>query len=156
MKSLLDIYHRNVDQRPLFSEIKDIDFYDGPTEALCRLIDTDQWIICSLVFIDFEMDERIFTLLEISADALFKFQSIFEGRHQDQQHFYPKLKAQVKAVYGNYAGKAFLFKSGWLKSVEYEITEIHINDLQYFVDIEAVIGQSEKSKTKWKTFFAYK
>jgi len=153
MKSLLDIYHENVGQKPLFSEIKDIDFYDGPTEALCRLIDTDQWIICSLVFIDFEMDERVFTILEISEDVLFKFQSIFEDRHQDQRHFYKEVKAQVKGVYGNYSGRVFLFNSGWLEGVEYKIVEIPLKDLQYFGDIEIVIEQPEESKLKWRRFF---
>lgn len=153
MKSLLDIYHENVGQKPLFSEIIDIDFYDGPTEALCQLMETEQWFICSLVYIEFKMGQRVFTLLEISKNSFLKFKSIFESRSADQEDFYQKLKEEVKAIYGNYSGRVFLFKSGWLNAEKYEVVELPLKELQYFNDVEQVLHQSEESKLNWINFF---
>lgn len=154
MKSLLEIYQENAGKKSLFSEIVDIDFYDGPTEALCRLADTEQWVIGSLVYIDLNKRERIFTLLEISNDVLLGFKSIFENRPSDQEDFYENLKEQVTVVYTGYAGKVFLFKSDWLNAIKYEVVEISLKDLQYFSDIEKVIGQPEESAVKWRGFFS--
>ena len=154
MKSLLDTYKENVGQRPLFAEIIDIDFYDGPTEALCQLIDSWQWVICSLVYYDIGKGERIFTLLFIGDQLLSKFKSILEKRADDQAGFYKQIKTQVKVVYNSYSGKAFLFKSDWLNATEYDVVEIPFKRLKYFKDIEKVLEQSEESKLKWLSFFS--
>ncbi len=150
---ILDDYRKNASLRPLYSEIIDIDFYDGPTEALCRLNDSEQWFICSLVSIAFDKWERIFSLLEVTNDVLLKFKFIFENRLPDQHDFYQKLKEQVSVVYADYQGKVFLFKGDRLNAIMFEVVEIPLKDLQYFKDVEAVMGQSEESKLKWKRFF---
>jgi hypothetical protein len=153
MNLLLDVYNKNVGQRALFSEIIDIDFYDGPTEALCRLIDTEQWFVCSLVYIDFNKSERIFTLLEIDSEALLTFKSIFGARPSDQEDFYRKIKERVNDVYVGYADAVFLFKGDWLNAIKYELVKIPLKDLQYFNNIERVIEQTEESAMKWRGFF---
>ena len=153
MKSLQDTYNKNVGHISLFSEILDIDFYDGPTEAVCQLADSDQWFICSLVYIDMERGERIFTMLEISNESWLHFKSLLERIPSDQANFYRQIKTQVRAVYNNYSGKAFLFKSDWLNGSEYKIVEMPLKQLHYFGDIEEVLGQSEESKLKWKECF---
>ena len=153
MESLLDTYRKNVRQRSLFTEIVDIDFYDGPTEALCQLVDSRQWLICSLIYFDIKKGERIFTLLEISNEWLLKFKSILEKRSIDQAEVYEKLKEEINSFYNAYSGKLFLFKSNWLNAIEYEVIEIPLTQLEYFKDIEGVLEQSEESKLKWINFF---
>jgi hypothetical protein len=156
MEPLLDFYIKNVGKRPLFEDIMAIDFYDGPTEALCKVIDGEQWVICSLVYIDFKKRERIYTVLEIDRDLLLKLKSNLEHRLPDQEDNYARLKAQVKDVYNHYSGKIFLFKSDWLNSVDYKVVEISLMHLLYFVDIEQVLEQSEELKLKWTGFFSSK
>jgi hypothetical protein len=153
MNLLLDTYNKNVGQRSLFSEIIDVDFYDGPTEALCQLIGTEQWFVSSLAYIDFSNNERIFTVLEVSNDVLLNFKSILERRTSIQESFYGSLKQQVNAAYTGYAGKVYLFKGDSLSAIKYELVEIPLNYLQYFGDIETVLEQNEESKLKWKSFF---
>lgn len=153
MKLLLDIYNKNKGKRPLFSDINDIDFYDGPTEALCRLAESEQWLICSLVYIDISGSERIFTMLEINNQLLLELKSVLEKLTDDQEVLYQKLKAQVKAVYNKYSGNIFLFKSDSLYATKYEIVEISLKPLQYFEDIETVLEQNENSKLHWINFF---
>jgi hypothetical protein len=153
MKSLLDIYSDNKGKRPLFSEIIHIDFYDSPTEALCRLVESEHWFICSLVYIDIKGRERIFTMLEINNQLLLEFKSVLEKLADDREVLYQKLKTQVKAVYKKYSGNIFLFKSDWLNAAEYEVVEIPLKHLQYFKDIEVVLEQNENSKLQWIRFF---
>jgi hypothetical protein len=153
MVHLLDVYRKNVGQRSLFCDTIIIDFYDGPTEAICQLIDSEQWYICSLVYIAIEKTQRIFTTIEISKDLFLKFKSIFENRTADPGEFYQMLKERVAAVYNGYSGNVFLFKCDWLNSVEYEVVEIPLRELLYFNNIEEVLEQDEESKLKWKNFF---
>jgi hypothetical protein len=154
METLLNIYRKNVGRRSLFEEVKDIDFYDGPTEALCKLVDAEQWFICSLVYVDFGKSERIYTMLEISHGSFSKLKSNLESQSTNQESDYEKLKVQVKAIYKDYTGKLFLFKSDWLNSVDYEVTKVSLRDLRYFSDIEHVLEQSEASKLKWIKLFS--
>jgi hypothetical protein len=156
MKTLLDIYKENVGKKSLFNEIVDIDFYDGPTEALCKVIDTGQWYICSLVYIDFKKKERIFTLLEIDQDLQSDLKSKLGHKMPEMEDYIENLKAKVKDIYSGYSGKVFLFKSDWLNSVDYEVAEIPLVNLQYFRDIEHVLEQSEELKLKWTKFFSSK
>lgn len=149
METFLDIYKENAGKRPLFEDITDIDFYDGPTEALCKLVDVEQWFICSIVYIDLAKSERIYTVLEISRSLMKKIKSNLERQIADQESYYEKIKAQVRAIYKDYAGKVFLFKSDWLNSVNYVVEKIPLRDLRYFSDIEQVLEQSEASKLKW-------
>ena len=156
METLLDICKKNVGKRPLFEDIMAIDFYDGPTEALCKVIDGEQWVICSFVYIDFKKRERIYTVLEIDWDLLLKLKSNLEHRIPDQEDNYANLKAQVKVIYNGYSGKVFLFKSDWLNSIDYEVVGIPLKHLLYFIDIEQVLEQSEELKLKWAGFFSSK
>ena len=156
MKTLIDIYKENVGKKSLFNEIVDIDFYDGPTEALCKVIDTGQWCICSLVYSDFKKRERIFTLLEIGRDLQSDLKSNLGHQKSEMEDYIENLKAKVKDIYDSYSGKAFLFKSDWLNSVDYEVAEIPLESLQYFRDIEHVLEQSEELKLKWTKFFSSK
>jgi hypothetical protein len=149
METLLDIYRKNAGKRPLFEDITDIDFYDGPTEALCKLVDVEQWFICSIVYVDLTKGERIYTVLEISRSLMTKLKSNLEHQIAEQESYYEKIKTQVKAVYQDYTGKVFLFKSDWLNSVNYEVEKIPLRDLRYFSDIKQVLEQSEASKSKW-------
>jgi hypothetical protein len=156
METLFNIYRKNVGKRPLFEDITDIDFYDGPTEALCKLVGAEQWFVCSIVYIDLKKSERIFTVLEISRDSLLKLKSNLEHQKTGQESYYEKIKEQVNAIYKNYRGRVFLFKSDWLNSVNYDVETIPLRDLQYFNDIEHVLAQSEVSKLKWIKFFSPK
>jgi hypothetical protein len=153
VKSLLDTYKENVGRRPLFAEIIDIDFYDGPTEALCQLVESNQWVICSLVYADIERGIRIFTLIEITDRSLSKFKQILEKRSSNKTGFYQDIKAQVKGEYDGYIGKVFLFKCDWLDATEYKVVEMPLEHLEYFKDIEDVLGQNEESKARWLSYF---
>jgi len=154
MESLQDVYKVNAGKTSLFSAILDIDFYDGPTEAICQLTDSHRWFICSLVYLDVEVGERIFTVIEVRNELLSHFQSLFGKMATDQSNIYQQIKEEVKKVYDGYSGKVFLFKSDWLNALEYKVVQMPLNQLQYFRDIDEVLGQSEESKLKWKRFIS--
>jgi hypothetical protein len=153
MKSLQEIYTKNAGKASLFSSILDIDFYDGPTEAVCQLADSHRWFICSLVYIDIELGKRIFTMLEINDESVSHFKSLFERIATDRSNIYHQIKDKVRVIYKNYSGKVFLFKGDWLNASEYKIVQILLSQLKYFRDIDEVLGQSEESKLKWERFF---
>jgi hypothetical protein len=153
MELLLDTYKKNVRQRPLFTKIIDIDFYDGPTEAVCQLIDSEDWFICSLLYFDPDAGERIFTILEISNESFLEFKSILEDRSCDQSELYKKLKDKAKSIYDTYLGKVFLLKGNKLDSINYQVIQIPLERLKYFNHIEDVLEQSEESKSQWVSLF---
>jgi hypothetical protein len=95
-------------------------------------------------------------VLEIDRDLLLKLKSNLEHRLPDREDNYENLKVQVKAIYNDYSGKIFLFKSDWLNSIDYEVVEIPLKHLLYFIDIEQVLEQSEELKLKWAGFFSSK
>jgi hypothetical protein len=43
-----------------------------------------------------------------------------------------------------------------LNSIDYEVVEIPLKHLLYFIDIEQVLEQSEELKLKWAGFFSSK
>ena len=150
---LLDAYKNNVNKRFLFSKFIDIDFYDGPTEAMCQLVDSEQWFICSLVYFDINKDERIFTLLEVNNEWLVELKLILETYSNDTSILHKKLKEKVNLIYKIYSGKVFLFRSDSLAATEYEVVQIPLKDLKYFKGIEDVLDQTEESKLQWVSFF---
>ncbi|HEY8968344.1 MAG TPA: hypothetical protein VIM64_04615 [Puia sp.] len=149
MELLLEAYDKNMGKRPLFSEIVDIDFYDGPTEAMCQLVDTDQWFILSLVYFDVDTNERIFTSLELTNEWLSELSSVWELRSSNVRSFYERVKEKINGIYNVYPGKVFLFRSDWLWSINYEVVQIPLQFLKYFRSIEDVLEQTEESKSKW-------
>jgi len=153
MEMILITYKRNVGKLPLFSKIIDIDFYDGPTEAISKLADTEKWFIGSLVYFDIKNDQRIFSLLELDEHWLLQITSILEEYKSGKMEHYKALKEKIKNLYKTYSGKVFLFKSDQLNAKNYEIAQIPIKHLKYYNDVEDVIEQKEESKMQWIGFF---
>ncbi len=153
MDILFDIYKRSVGLVPLFSVVLDIDFYDGPTEAICKLIDTERWFISSLVLIDFKTNQRVFTMLELNEQSLSEIRPLIEGYKSGDIDSHERVKDKVKLFFDEYRGAVYLFKSDWLNAIDYEITQVPIEHLKYFNGIEDVVAQNEESKLQWVNFF---
>jgi hypothetical protein len=157
MDILFDTYKKNVGLMPLFSLIMDIDFYDGSTEAICKLNNAEKWYVCSLVHINLNPRQRIFTLLELDEQWILKAKPIVEKYQKGDMSSYEAIKREIKLVYDSYKGTVYLFKpdwSDWMDSRNYEIVRIPKESLRYFKDIEDVIEQDKESKLLWMNFFA--
>lgn len=153
---LLEIFRRNVNKNSFFAKILDIDFYDGPTEAICQLVDSNEWLICSIVYFKPEEDDRIFSVIQVDSAAILDLVSNCTSMPKDGTLFYEKAKERIKSVYNTYKGDVFLLKSQSLIDQKYEIVQISLKDLNYFASIDDVIMQSESSKLRWKSFFISK
>jgi hypothetical protein len=150
---LIDIYKGKAGLSPLFSVILDIDFYDGPTEAICKLVDTEKWVICSLVYIDFTNRQRIFSMLEVGEQWLSELRPLVEKYKSGSMDSFEAIKSNVEFMFDNYKDDAYLFKSDSLRAKDYEIVQVPIEYLKYFRDIEEVIEQDDAAKSKWIGFF---
>jgi len=153
MTLILDAYTKNAGRKSLFSKIIDIDFYDGPTEALCQLAESSQWFIGSLVNFDIKKDIRVFTILEINDEWALELKEMLTSDSIIQPNRYENIKKRVGQLYSNYSGLVFLFKGHQLNEMGYEVVQISLEYLKYFKEMEDVLEQTEESKLQWMSFF---
>src|SRR3569833_1112006 len=147
MMQLLEIFRSNVNRNSVFTKILDIEFYDGPTEAFCQLVDSKEWLICSMVYFKPEERDRIFTIIQVNDGAILDVVSGWNSVRKHSTLYYEKAKEEIKRIYNTYKGDVFLFRSQSLMDKNYEIVQISLEDLKYFGSIEeVVIMQSEASK----------
>jgi len=154
MTLILDAYKENVEKTSLFSKIIIVDFYDGPTEAICKLVDSEQWLVGSIVYFDIEKKERIFTLLEITNESSSELQPILGSSSIIQADIYENIKKEISLIYNNYSGPVFLFRGHQLSDKKYEVVQIPLKHLIYLKDLEDVLAQTEESKLQWVSFFS--
>jgi len=139
----------NVTKRSIFSEIIIIDFYDGPTEAICKIISSNDWVIASLVYFDPNLNERIFSIISLRQDWLDEFESNLQSLRSNNFDSYWDLKNGIKKYFDNYSGDAYLFKCEILSSEVYEVFQIKSNKLEYFANVESVLTQKKDCQLKW-------
>lgn len=149
MNDLTDISMENVNNRSIFAEIIIIDFYDGPTEAICKIISSNDWVIASLVYFEPHLNERIFSIISVAHDWLNGFESDFQSLRSNNFESYWEVKSGIKKYSESYSGNAFLFKCKILSSEVYEIVQIKSNKLEYFANVESVLTQKKKHQLKW-------
>ena len=130
-----------------------IDYYDGATEAICKIKDSEVWVIASLVYFSPESRIRIFTLLEITEQSLPTIKTLAELYLKEGNAAYSSIKQEIEMYYKGYAGKVFLFMGDLLSSVHYQIVEMPNKLLCYFSDIDAVLAQDKKVQDKWIKLF---
>src|SRR5580704_7276432 len=99
MDSLFDQFKMNVGKKPLFSDIIILGYYDGPTEGVCNLMETQSYYIFSLVYLNFANKERMFSLIEVSKKWIQANEKLLaEFRLGDFQSF-NKMKAKLRTLY---------------------------------------------------------
>jgi hypothetical protein len=133
----------NVGKKSFFLERIIVDFYDEPTEAICKSDFIDQSFIASLVCFDCDK-KKIFSLVKISPDWLNKYKAEIEAIKSNNFDNYARIKTAIIKYYKNYSGDVYLFKSQSLLGINYEIVKIKVSSLKYFRDIQYVIRQDKK------------
>ncbi|MFT3934824.1 MAG: hypothetical protein QM726_14460 [Chitinophagaceae bacterium] len=154
MDKILNAYKMNKEKSSLFSQAIVIDHYDGPTEAVCQIRDSEEWFIASLVYFNPDERIRIFTLLKITEQSLVNIKTLAEVYLKEGNAEYAPIKQAIEFYYKGYTGTVFLFMSDWLSSIHYQIIEIPNNALRYFSDIEAVLEQDKRIQGKWMQLFS--
>jgi hypothetical protein len=147
--NLLETGMKNAGKKSIFSEIIIIDFYDGPTQAVCKIISSNDWVISSLVYFDPDTSVRIFSIISMPNDWLNKFESDFQLLRNNNFKNYEVIKTNIKRYSENYSGEVFLFKCEYLSSDVYSIVQINSNKLLYFDSVESVVTQNKQSQSKW-------
>lgn len=153
MELLLNAFKLNVGKNPLFSDTIIIDFYDGPTEAICQIRNINEWFISSLVYFNSQTDQRIFSMIKITEEWLSDIRIVVEKYEKGDLMYYSQLKDRIALHYAKYSDVMFLFKSNWLMSPNYEIIEAPLQKIKYFNSIDAVLDQDDESQSKWIDLF---
>jgi hypothetical protein len=154
MDKILDVYKMNKEKNPLFSQEIIIDYYDGATEAICQIRDSEEWIIASLVYFNPDDHIRIFTILKITEEYLPTIKTLAEVYLKEGNAEYMSIKHEIEFYYKWYAGAVFLFMSDLLSSIHYQIVEIPNKSLCYFSNIESIWEQEKKIQDKWIQLFS--
>ena len=149
MDDLISISMKNVNRRSIFSEITIVDFYEGPTEAICKIISSDDWVIASLVYFEPHLNERIFSIISVTDDWLNRFESGLQSLRNNNFECYWEIKYGIEEYYRSYSGNAYLLKCGILSAEVYEIVQIKSDKLEYFPNIESVLTQKKEYQSKW-------
>lgn len=151
MNLLIERYNKNKGKHSLFSDIIYIDYYDGGTQAICKLDHTEQWLICSLTYFNIKDQVRVFALIEAKAEWASRIKSGLDSDKTGKE--YKNLKAQVKNAFDDYSGNAYLMKAEKLEDINYEVIEVPFSGMMYFETIEDVLAQDEKHSLYWAQFF---
>jgi hypothetical protein len=149
MDDLIGISMKNVNRRSIFSEIIIVDFYDGPTEAICKIISSNDWVIASLVYFGPHLNERIFSIISVTDDWLNRFESGLQSLRNNNFECYWEIKHGIEKYSRSYSGNAYLLKCGILSAEVYEIVQIKSDKLEYFPNIESVLTQKKEYQSKW-------
>jgi hypothetical protein len=160
MKSIIDQYQKLLSQKPIFSEVIIIDFYDGATEAVCKVSNSDEWYICSMVYFNPDSRQRIFSVIKVNEDLwpaflseINVFKKIAPDAYGGKNDYYKKTKKVISNYYEKYTGNVILLMSDSLISFEYKIIEVSRDYLKYFDSIESVLEQDEIAKNQWISLF---
>ncbi|HEV3250262.1 MAG TPA: hypothetical protein VGZ71_04880, partial [Puia sp.] len=143
----------NAGKKVLFSEIIMVDYYDGPTQAICKLDRTDIWMFCSLVYFEPDAGIRIFTIINLTEQWIFKNKLLINKFANINFEGFAKMNKEIKPYFNNYRGNVYLFKGKQLDDINYEVTEIPLKYLTHFNNIEKNLDQDEESKLHWLNFF---
>jgi len=149
----LEKLKKNAGGASLFSQIRIIEFYDGPTEAVCQLADVEEWVICSMVYFNIQKNERIFSMLPISFEWSLKLELDLEVPLEEKWERHEKVKKEIGSFYSGYSGDVFLFRGCSLNKAAYQLAQIPLKYLKYFKGIDDVLGQSEGSMAQWTGLF---
>jgi hypothetical protein len=131
----------------LFSDITNIDWYDGPILAIAKMINSEDWHICSLVYIDFNNDERIFQIVKVQ-EAWAK--KIIEELNKTS---YKNIRARIKHKFLNYKSDLFIAKTRHSDDKSFELKKISNRHLKYYSSIDKIINQDKRLQNQWKRFF---
>lgn len=131
----------------MFSEITNIDWYDGPILAIAKMVNTGDWYICSVAYIDFDNDERIFQVIKVQETWAKK---IINDLNQTT---YKNVRARIKHKFLNYKSDLFIAKDRYLDSASIELKKISNRHLKYYSSIDKIVNQDKRLQNKWKKFF---
>jgi hypothetical protein len=155
MTNLLNIYEKNVNHKPLFSETITVDYYDGATEAICKASELDTWFIASAIYMDLYGLEgtRIFFILPLTAEWIKTYEKEIAELREQQYFSFRKIKRGIKKYYESYEGKGHLYKGAGFWLTSYELLEVDSRSIKYFSTVYKVVTQSKLSNEKWLKYF---
>ena len=136
-----------------FTAFEIIDWYDGPTCALCKSQEPDEWFFANIVFIDFERRKRIFVLIQLNAaQSAYLFQALLKTV-PGQKRSSILLGKTLRDFIQGYDGAVWLFETDNLDKKSKTIISVDRSFLKYFKSLDEVMNQSKKAKKKWLDVF---
>ncbi len=137
----------------LFTEIITVDWYDGTTTGVCKLIHSNEWYICNMCYFDPDGDLRIFSLVQATDEWMKDFKAITLSMQEGATVAYGKREELIKKAFENYKGAAFLMKAQDVGDLDYDVVQLPVEDLRYVEGVEKAVNQNQKWKMKWLNYF---
>jgi hypothetical protein len=153
MISNIKYLQEHIGKSCFYDQLIIIDFYDGPIEGICKLENIASNLIFSIIYLDLQRKERIFSLLEIPNEWMAVNESIIKRYENGEMSPYKEIKTKIKSLYKSYYDPAYLFRGEQISDVNYNIVEVNANKLEYFSRVDDVLKQNQKCKTKWNKLF---
>ena len=164
---LMSAHNEKKGSEKLFTETVAIDWYDGIVTGLCRL-ESGQWFIANLCYFVIYERLRIFSIIEADqqwADLIKKeFSAHWAQREASNTgemsineiaakakanaEIYNNAMKEIKKIFLNYKGPAYLLKGRQVNQENYELIEIAFDKMVFYPHVEKVVNQSKKSAAR--------
>lgn len=151
--SIFESYNKNKGSATLLEECMILDWYDGLLTGMCRIRDTDKWVLCNARFIDFARSQRVLTLIEIDDKKFLYLKAKFQNGEALSHDEYANLKTEIRKIFLSHSGNVYLLKMASYDDRDYDMVEAPVGSLKYFESIEELNDQSENLERETLSFF---
>lgn len=142
------ISEKNNGEKPICSEVIDLDWYDGWMTGILKSADSSEWYIFNCCLFDPAAHLRYFSLVQTSEEFATDFK-LKMGKNAG----FEELMKMLKNFFDAYDGNVFLLKGRQIDEEGYEIVEIPKSSVSFFSDIGDTFEQDEKSAERIKSYF---
>lgn len=133
-----------------FSAIEILDWYDGPTCAVCKSDELDKWFFATLVFTDIQLRRRVFVLMELSdAEAT----CILELLLKTDKITTTLLTELLDDLVNSYDGNVWLLDTDNLDKESKTLVQVDKSYLRYFKSLDEVVYQDKEDAQRYLEVF---